>query len=72
MPLPGGSHAMEKARRGSPLLFHIVQFGKQQFVPVALSLPTEPFHPDEALNRVDWSLIDDFFAGLHSWKGKTT
>lgn len=70
MPLPGGSHAMEKARRGSPLFFHIVQLGEQQFVPIALSLPTEPFHPDEALNRVDWSIIDDFFAGLSSWKGK--
>ena len=70
MPLPGGSHAMEQARRGSPLFFHIVQLGEQQFVPIALSLPTEPFHPDEALNRVDWSLIDDFFAGLHSWKGE--
>lgn len=70
MPLPGGSHAMEKARRGSPLLFHIVQLGVQQFVPVALSLPAEPFHPDAALNRVDWSLVDDFFDGLHSWKGE--
>lgn len=70
MPLPGGSPAMAKARRSSPLFFHIVQLGEQQFVPVALSLPTEPFHPVEALNRVDWSIIDDFFAGLSSWKGK--
>lgn len=70
MPLPGGSRNMENARRGSPLFFHIVRLGEQQFVPIALSLPTEPFHPDEALNRVDWSIIDDFFAGLSSWKGK--
>lgn len=69
MPLPGGSKAMANARRGSPLLFHIVQLGEQDFVPVAISLPTEPFHPDDLLNRVDWSLIDEFFGNIRAFQG---
>lgn len=62
MPYAGGTHAEGEARRASPLLFHVHPIGSS-FVGTVLFLPAA-FHPEPALENVDYSLASDFLKQL--------
>ncbi len=50
----------EKARRSSPLFFHIVQFSDNQYGFGVLYLPTSVFHKEQRHNAVEWNLTKGF------------
>lgn len=62
MPYAGGTLAEGEARRASPLLFHVHPIGSS-FVGTVLFLPAA-FHPEPALENVDYSLASDFLKQL--------
>lgn len=69
IPFAGGATDLEKnkARRASPLLFHIHPIGSQ-FVASSLFMPT-PFHYEPSIARVDYQIAGNF---LKQFKGDLT
>lgn len=62
MPYAGGTPAEDKARRASPLLFHVHPIDSK-FVGTVLFLPAV-FHHEPTLENVDYSLASDFLKQL--------
>ncbi len=51
----------DKARRASPLFFHIIEFANQHYGYSVLYLPTSIFHTDKRNNdNADWQLAERF------------
>lgn len=57
LPLKGTD---EKARRASPLFFHIVEYANGQFGYSVLYMPTSIFHKEEKHQKVKYSLTEEF------------